>query len=79
DAMNGSFGFSKIVVGIVIAALAGIVIFGGIRQIARVAELVVPFMAAIYLGVALYVLIANITEVPALLALIVKSAFGVEA
>ncbi|MCR2651014.1 alanine:cation symporter family protein, partial [Salmonella enterica] len=38
DAMNGSFGFSKVLVGLVIAALAGIVIFGGIRQIARVAE-----------------------------------------
>ena len=79
DAMNGSFGFSKIGVGVVIALLAGIVIFGGIRQIARVAELVVPFMAVIYLSVAIYVLLANITEVPALFALIVKSAFGIEA
>lgn len=79
DAMNGSFGTSKIAVGVVIALLAGIVIFGGIRQIARVAELVVPFMAALYLGMALYVLLANITEVPSLIALIVKSAFGIEA
>ncbi|WOC15679.1 alanine/glycine:cation symporter family protein [Pseudochrobactrum sp. MP213Fo] len=79
DAMNGSFGFSKVSVGVVIAVLAGIVIFGGIRQIARVAELIVPFMAAIYLGVAVYVLLANITEVPALFTLIVKSAFGFEA
>lgn len=79
DAMNGSFGFSKIMVGAAVALLAGIVIFGGIRQIARVAELVVPFMAAIYLGVAIYVMVANISEVPALLAHIVKSAFGIEA
>lgn len=79
DAMNGSFGFSKIAVGIVIALLSGVVIFGGIKQIARVAEFAVPFMAVVYLGVAIYVILANITEVPALLGLIVKSAFGFEA
>ncbi|MGH6760444.1 MAG: alanine/glycine:cation symporter family protein [Phyllobacterium sp.] len=79
DAAQGAFGFSKLSVGIGTAILAGIVIFGGIKQIARVAEVVVPFMAVVYLLVALYVVIVNIAEVPAVIAHIVKSAFGVEA
>jgi AGCS family alanine or glycine:cation symporter len=79
DAMQGAFGFDKLWVGVALAALTGIVIFGGIRQIARVAEIIVPFMAGLYLLVALYVVIVNIGEVPAMLGHIVKSAFGLEA
>jgi len=78
DAMQGAFGFGKIWVGIALAALTALIIFGGIRQIAQVAEYVVPFMAVAYLGMAIYVVIANITEVPGVIALIVKSAFGIE-
>lgn len=78
DAMEGAFGISKLWVGVALAILAGLVIFGGIRQIARVAEIIVPFMALAYLLVALYVVITNIAEVPAVLALIVKSALGIE-
>ena len=78
DAMEGAFGASKLVTGIVLAVLSGIIIFGGIPMIARVAEIVVPFMAVGYLGVALFAVFANIAEVPALIVLIVKSAFGLE-
>lgn len=78
EAMGQAFGIPSIVTGLVIATLAGIVIFGGIRSIASVAEKIVPAMAGIYLLVALYVIAINITEVPAMLALIVKSAFGFE-
>ncbi len=78
DAVQGAFGVQKIWVGIILAVLTGIVIFGGIRQIAQVAEYVVPFMAIAYLGMAFYVVIANITAVPGVIALIVKSAFGIE-
>ncbi|MCB8835995.1 sodium:alanine symporter family protein [Aurantimonas sp. VKM B-3413] len=78
DATEAAFGISKLWVGIGVAAITAIVIFGGIRSIARVAEIVVPFMAVIYLLVALYVVAVHITEVPGVLALIVKSAFGLE-
>lgn len=78
DAMQGVFGVDKIWVGLALAALTAVVIFGGIRQIAQVAEYVVPFMAVAYLGMAVYVVIANITAVPGVIALIVKSAFGFE-
>jgi AGCS family alanine or glycine:cation symporter len=76
DAMVGAFGMPKIATGLILAALTGIVIFGGIRQIAVVAEYIVPFMAGIYLLVALYVVAINLTEVPGMLAHIIGSAFG---
>ena len=78
DAMEGAFGLPKLGTGVVIAALAGIIIFGGIAAIARTAELVVPFMAGAYVLFAFYALITNITEVPAMLYHIVASAFGLE-
>ncbi len=78
EEMSEAFGVPGIVTGVVIATLAGIVIFGGIRSIANVADKIVPAMAGIYLLVAIYVLAIHITEVPAMLALIVKSAFGFE-
>lgn len=78
DAMEGAFGVPKLWVGIVIAILAGVVIFGGLRSIVRFAELVVPLMAGIYVLIALVIMAINITEVPGVLATIVKSAFGLE-
>ncbi len=78
DAMEGAFGTPKLGVGIAIAFFAGIVIFGGLRKIVRFAEFVVPFMAGAYVLLALIVMAMNITEVPGILAMIVKSAFGLE-
>jgi len=78
DAMQGAFGVPKVWVGLVIAVLAGIVIFGGLRSIVRFAELVVPLMAGIYVLIALVIMAINITEVPGVLITIVKSAFGLE-
>ena len=76
DAMEGAFGMPKLATGLILAALTAVVIFGGIRQIARVAEYVVPFMAGIYLLVALVVVAMNISEVPGMLWQIIGSAFG---
>ncbi len=78
DAMEGAFGLQKLGTGLVLAALTALVIFGGIRKIARVAEYVVPFMAGIYLLVALTVLGMHITEVPQMLLRIVTTAFGLD-
>lgn len=78
DAMQGAFGVPKLWVGIVIAVLAGVVIFGGLRSIVRFAELVVPLMAGLYVLIALVIMAINITEVPGVLMTIVKSAFGLE-
>lgn len=77
-AAEEAFGIPALAIGIAVAAIAGLVIFGGLKQIAVVAEFVVPFMAVAYLAVAIYVVIANITAVPEVLGLIVRSAFGFE-
>ena len=73
-----AFGVPTAVSGAVLVILAGVIIFGGIRSIARFAEIVVPFMAGIYLLVALYVLVTHIAQVPDMLLRIVRSAFGLE-
>lgn len=78
EAVERSFGINKAIVGVVVAALAGIIIFGGIPQIARVAEKVVPAMAGLYLLAAIIVLVMNIGHVPGILIGIVKSAFGLQ-
>ncbi|WP_111493596.1 MULTISPECIES: alanine/glycine:cation symporter family protein [Marinobacter] len=77
DAMQGAFHIPKLWVGVAVAFFAGIVIFGGLRSIVRFAEFVVPFMAGLYVLAALVVIAMNITEVPGVLATIVKSAFGI--
>jgi AGCS family alanine or glycine:cation symporter len=65
--------------GVVMAALVGIVIIGGIRRIAHVAEAIVPFMVGIYLLTAIYILAVHAAEIPGVLGLIVSSAFSMEA
>jgi AGCS family alanine or glycine:cation symporter len=76
DAMVGAFGVPKLTTGVVLAGLTAVVIFGGIRKIATVAEYVVPFMAGAYLLLALVVLALNIGEVPAMFGHIIANAFG---
>ncbi|ADZ89387.1 alanine/glycine:cation symporter family protein [Marinomonas mediterranea] len=77
-AVEGAFGVNKVVTGVVLTLLAAIVIFGGIKRIARISEIVVPVMALLYLVIAFYVIFSNIHDVPAVFALIFKSAFGIE-
>ncbi len=76
NALNTAFGFQPVYIGIGIMLLSASVIFGGVRKIARTAEIIVPFMALIYLAIALFVLFANIDKLPAVITLIIKSAFG---
>jgi alanine or glycine:cation symporter, AGCS family len=64
--------------GIGLVIVLGLIIFGGIKRIARAAEIVVPIMAVGYFVIALVVIAINITEVPGVLALIFRSAFGLE-
>lgn len=78
NAMSNAFGFEPMMVGVGIVLLTAFVIFGGIRKIARTAELIVPFMAIAYLAIALVVVFMNIEKVPAVFSLIIKSAFGFE-
>ena len=70
-----TFDISGVVTGLVLAVLTALVLVGGIRRIGEVAGRLVPVMAIIYIGGALVVIVANITEVPAAVALIVEDAF----
>lgn len=78
DALNNAYTFPKEVVGLGIIALAALIVVGGLRGIARFAEYVVPFMGIGYVLVALGITIINISELPAMLLDIVKSAFGLQ-
>ena len=62
-----------------IVILLGFIIFGGVKRIALFAEIVVPFMALAYILVALVIVLLNIDHLPSMIALIFKSAFGLEA
>lgn len=68
----------ELYLGIAVAAVTAAVIFGGLKRIAHVAEITVPFMAAIYVVIAVVVVAMNIHEIPAIIADIFKSAFGVK-
>ncbi|WLH12284.1 alanine/glycine:cation symporter family protein [Pseudomonas hefeiensis] len=77
-AMQDSFGISRFVTGALLVLVTGFVIFGGIKRIAKAADVVVPVMALGYLALALIVIVMNIGEIPALFVRIVSSAFGYE-
>lgn len=74
--MSGAFAIPNYATGIVLAILTALIIIGGVRSVAVTAEKIVPVMASLYLLVAIYILLANISQVPAMFALIFKSAFG---
>ncbi len=78
NAMKTAFGFEPMLIGFGIVLLTAFVIFGGIRKIARTAELIVPFMAFAYLAIALFVVVMNYEKVPDAISLIFKSAFGLQ-
>lgn len=77
-AMQGSFGFDPRIVGAVLTVLTLAIIFGGIQRIAKVSSVIVPVMALGYVALASGIVLFNITELPAVIKLIVSSAFGWE-
>lgn len=79
DAVKISFNIPLAVTAVVITALVALVTIGGIQRISKVAEKVVPFMAAAYILVAVILILCNITKVPEAVSLIVRSAFNPEA
>ncbi|MER2029583.1 MAG: alanine/glycine:cation symporter family protein [Solibacillus sp.] len=77
-AFEESFGANRFVVGLVLAALTGIIVFGGLKRIVSFTQIVVPVMAILYIVIALIVVFLNISEIPSVFLLIIKSAFGLE-
>ncbi|MCA0971458.1 alanine:cation symporter family protein [Halobacillus litoralis] len=77
-AFENSFGMDRLVVGIIMTAITGLVIFGGVHRIANLTSVIVPIMAVLYIAIALVVLVMNFTQIPSVIGVIVGSAFGLE-
>ncbi len=78
DAMNYSYGFDTTTTGAMITLVAAIIVAGGLRAIARFAEIVVPIMGGIFILVALTITLLNISLLPDVLLTIFKAAFGLQ-
>ncbi len=65
--------------GLILAVIVGSVIIGGIQSIAKVTEKIVPLMAGLYVGTALIILLANFSNIPTAIVVILKGAFSPEA
>jgi AGCS family alanine or glycine:cation symporter len=79
SAMSGAWGISPWVIGVATVIVLAFVIIGGVKRIAAFASVVVPFMAVVYILLALVIVFANAGEVPGILKLIFASAFGLDA
>lgn len=78
SSLEEAFGVPTHITGIALTLIVAVTIFGGVQRISRVTEIVVPLMAVVYILVAGAVIIMNIGQVPAVLGIIVQSAFGLE-
>ena len=78
EAIENAFGFSHVYMGVAITTATLIIVFGGIQRIAKFSSIIVPIMALGYIVLALTIVVLNIRELPAIIELIVKSAFGME-
>ncbi|EJL44917.1 MULTISPECIES: alanine/glycine:cation symporter family protein [Brevibacillus] len=75
-AFANSFGTDRLTVGLIMTIAFAAIIFGGVKRIAKMSEYIVIVLAILYIGVALLIVCMNITQMPEILALIVKNAFG---
>ena len=75
----GEYSWSVIISSLVLSICVATVLIGGIKRIANVSQIIVPFMAIIYFAFAAILIIGNITAVPSAIAVIVKAAFSPKA
>ena len=82
DAVSFSFDrddtMFRSIIGIVIAVVAGLIIFGGVNRIANITQVIVPFMAVAYLLIGGFVVITNFDKVPGMIGDIVGHALGIK-
>lgn len=71
----GTISLTKLSAAVVVVTIFGFIIFGGVKRIAHVTQVVVPFMAVGYVAAALVIIIINISELPGIIALIIGDAF----
>lgn len=75
----GDYSWAVVIGSLLLALAVGAVVIGGLKRISQVSQIIVPFMAVIYVAFALIILVLNITKVPAAIVLIVKGAFNPQA
>jgi AGCS family alanine or glycine:cation symporter len=76
QSLNASFGVSTWMVGVGLVLISAVVILGGIKRIAAFAEVLVPFMAILYLGGGIVLLVMNAGLLPAALRMVFDGAFN---
>lgn len=76
--VENAFGIKPVFTGFAIVLLLGFIIFGGVKRIANAATLIVPFMALGYILLSVVIVLMNITELPGVISLIFRSAFGLD-
>ena len=79
DLFGKTYSWSVVISGLILTVCVALVIIGGIKRISSVAQVVVPFMALIYVVTVLIILFTHVTEIPAAIVTIVQSAFGLRA
>ena len=73
------YSYTVLIAAIIVTVCVALVIIGGIQRIASVSQVIVPFMACIYVAFCVLLLIMNVTKIPAAFVLIIQSAFGMRA
>lgn len=76
EALRASFGLPQIVTGIVLAGLAALIVFGGVKRISAVTSKLVPLMSGFYIIGCVFILISNAEHIPKAFDMIMSSAFG---
>lgn len=74
--LGGSYSIATVVAGLILTVCVGLVVIGGLKRIAQVSQVVVPFMAVLYFIFAFIILVTHLGEIPAAAVSIVKSAFS---
>ncbi len=73
------YSWAVVIAGILVTVAVAMVVIGGIKRISKVAEVIVPFMAVLYVVAAITILVCNASKIPAAFVEIVQSAFGLRA
>ena len=79
DSFNTAFGLSPTVTTLLVVMPLAFIVFGGVKRITNVADKVVPFMAIGYVLMMVIILAFHLPQIPSMFALIIKSAFGMDA
>ncbi len=77
--LGKDYSIVTVITAIILAFVVGLVVIGGIQRISKVSQVIVPFMAILYIVAVLVLIITNIEKLPVALATIVEYAFGVKA